>query len=170
MNFKLYTILLVVSLIACDKGAQNTEDQKPEINTGELSSTDIKNIKYTDYVLGNDASKLLIDWKKFQELNIQMGYLKEGDLSFFKNERLEVKSLFDSLKVGLPDTLATKPIISRFVVLETQALKLHNNLSMDNIAKATKLTSVEEVLVAFGHLNLQINKKLEFDANQYFKP
>jgi hypothetical protein len=41
---------------------------------------------------------------------------------------------------------------------------------MDNIEKATKLASVKEVLVAFGNLNLQINKKLEFDANQYFKP
>ena len=99
-----------------------------------------------------------------------MGYLKQGDLSFFKNEQAEVKALFDSLKTTIPDTINTKPIVSRFAVLETTSLKLQDNLNMDNIEKATKLASVKEVLVAFGNLNLQINKKLEFDANQFFKP
>lgn len=163
--------IIVISLIAftCEKKTDNTESQAPK-NVADLTSSDIKNLKYTDYILGNDGSKLFINWKKFQELNIQMGYLKQGDLSFFKNEKAEVKALFDSLKTTVPDTINTKPIVSRFAVLETKSLKLQDNLNMDNIEKATKLTSVKEVLVAFGNLNLQINKKLEFDANEYFKP
>jgi hypothetical protein len=154
---------------SCEKKRNDAENQTTADVT-DLTSSDIKNLKYTDYILGNDGSKLLIDWKKFQELNIQMGYLKQGDLSFFKNQKTEVKALFDSLKTTMPDTINTKPIVSRFAVLETKSLKLQDNLNMDNIEKATKLTSVKEVLVAFGNLNLQINKKLEFDANEYFKP
>lgn len=163
--------IIVISLIAftCERKTDNRESQAPK-NVADLTSSDIKNLKYTDYILGNDGSKLFINWKKFQELNIQMGYLKQGDLSFFKNEKAEVKALFDSLKTTIPDTINTKPIVSRFAVLETKSLKLQDNLNMDNIEKATKLTSVKEVLVAFGNLNLQINKKLEFDANEYFKP
>ncbi|TPV34783.1 hypothetical protein FJ651_04420 [Paucihalobacter ruber] len=165
----LYIIVISLIVFTCEKKTDNTESQAPK-NVADLTSSDIKNLKYTDYILGNDGSKLFINWKKFQELNIQMGYLKQGDLSFFKNEKAEVKALFDSLKTTVPDTINTKPIVSRFAVLETKSLKLQDNLNMDNIEKATKLTSVKEVLVAFGNLNLQINKKLEFDANEYFKP
>jgi len=170
MRYKLlYIVVGFLFAISCEKNS-NTLKNQTTVDVTDLTSSDIKNLKYTDYVLGSDGIKLLIDWKKFQELNIQIGYLKEGDLSFFKNEKAEVKALFDSLKTTIPDTINTKPVVSRFAVLETKSLKLQNNLNMDNIEKATKLTSVEEVLVAFGNLNLQINKKLEFDANEYFKP
>lgn len=170
MSHKLFLLILGLLLFfSCDQGKNQKVNQTTK-DVGDLTSSDIKSIKYTDFVMGNDASKLFIDWRKFQELNIQMGYLKQGDLSFFKNERTVVKSLFDSLKVSVPDTINTKPIVSRFAVLETQSLKLHNNLSMDNIEKATKLSSVKDVLVAFGNLNLQINKKLEYDANEYLRP
>jgi hypothetical protein len=165
----LFIILIFIGVFSCEETTDTSKNQTTK-NTAEITGSDIKNLKYTDYILGNDGNKLLINWNKFQELNIQMGYLKQGDLSFFKNEQAEVKALFDSLKTTIPDTINTKPIVSRFAVLETTSLKLQDNLNMDNIEKATKLASVKEVLVAFGNLNLQINKKLEFDANQFFKP
>lgn len=165
----LFIIFVFTGVFSCKKTTDISKNQTTK-NTAEITGSDIKNLKYTDYILGNDGSKLLINWNKFQELNIQMGFLKQGDLSFFKNEKAELQALFDSLKTSIPDTINTKPIISRFAVLETTSLKLQDNLNMDNIEKATKLASVKEVLVAFGNLNLQINKKLEFDANQYFKP
>lgn len=166
-----YLVLLTIIFSCQDKN--NTE----EINetgmtavSNEISAKDISDLKYTDYVLDNEANKMLIEWQKFQELNIQIGYLKQGDLNFFKNQQEEVKTLFDSLKVRLPEPINIKPIVSRITVLETKSLKLHTNLTADNINKATKLASVKEVLVAHANLILQINKKIEYDANVYERP
>lgn len=162
------SVLLIITAASC----KNKEEQavKEDTTSNGLTAKEISDLKYTDYVLDAKAKELLIDWQRFQELNIQMKYLKQGDLNFFKNEQSEVKVLFDSLKVNIPGAINIKPIISRITVLETKSLKLHSNLSLLNIEKATKLGSVKEVLVAYANLILQINKKIEYDANVYERP
>lgn len=164
------SMLLLVLISSCKNNNQEVLKTVEETTTTELTAQDINNLKYNDYVLDAKAQNLLIDWQRFQELNIQMGYLKQGDLNFFKNQQEEVQVLFDSLKVKIPKPINTKPIISRITVLETKALKLHTNLSLLNIEKATRLSSVKEVLVAYANLILQINKKIEYDANVYERP
>lgn len=157
---------------SCQNNNNPEEIKDTEINaaSNDISAKDINNLKYTDYILDTEAKKILIDWQRFQELNLQLGYLKQGDLSFFKNQQEEVKTLFDSLKVKVPEPINIKPIISRITVLETKSLKLHTNLTLSNIEKATKLASIKEVLVAHSNLILQINKKIEYDANVYERP
>ena len=49
-------------------------------------------------------------------------------------------------------------------------LKLNSLLLLDNISKNEQLQGLKEVFVAFSNLNLQINKKLEFEANNISKP
>ena len=166
----LLSIFTLVFITSCQNKKEVTQVVKADVNTTEITAKDIDKLKYTDYVLDNEAQNLLINWQRFQELNIQMGYLKQGDLNFFKNQKEEVKVLFDSLKVKVPEPINIKPIISRITVLETKSLKLHTNLSLVNIEKATKLASVKEVLVAYANLILQINKKIEYDANIYERP
>lgn len=157
---------------SCQNNNKPEEIKDTEINaaSNDISAKDINNLKYTDYILDIEAKKILIDWQRFQELNLQLGYLKQGDLSFFKNQQEEVKTLFDSLKVKVPEPINIKPIISRITVLETKSLKLHTNLTLSNVEKATKLASIKEVLVAHSNLILQINKKIEYDANVYERP
>ncbi len=165
-------IILIAMVCSCQNNNNPEEIKDTEINaaSNDISAKDINNLKYTDYILDTEAKKILIDWQRFQELNLQLGYLKQGDLSFFKNQQEEVKTLFDSLKVKVPEPINIKPIISRITVLETKSLKLHTNLTLSNVEKATKLASIKEVLVAHSNLILQINKKIEYDANVYERP
>lgn len=166
----LYCIILISIVFSCQKNNNNDETNQLKAKSDEISAKDINNLKYTDYILDVEAKKLLIDWQQFQELNIQMDYLKQGDLNFFKNEQKDVKTLFDSLKVKIPEPINVKPIVSRLTVLETKSLKLQTNLNLANMEKATKLSSIKEVLVAHANLILQINKKIEYDANVYDRP
>jgi hypothetical protein len=69
----------------------------------------------------------------------------------------------------MPSTLKTNPIISRTAIIETTLLRLHENLTLDNIENQLKLESVKEVLIAFSNLNYQINKKLERDLYEQIK-
>lgn len=157
-------------VFSCQNKTETSETIEKETTSNEISAKDINELKYTDYVLDAEAKNILMDWQRFQELNLQLGYLKQGDLNFFKNQQEEVKTLFDSLKVNIPEPINVKPIVSRITVLETKSLKLHTNLTLTNIEKATKLASIKEVLVAHANLILQINKKIEYDANVYERP
>lgn len=94
---------------------------------------------------------------------------KKADLSFFNGDRELLKTFLEEFKLGLPKTLATNPIISRTVIIETAALRCNDNFTLDNIAAKDKLESVKEVIVAFSNLNYQINKKIERDKYDKIK-
>ncbi|WP_296386623.1 hypothetical protein, partial [Winogradskyella sp.] len=130
----------------------------------------IENFDYTDYVLSENAEKVVANWEKYQEFAIQISYLKKADLSFFNGDKILLKTFIKEFKVGIPDTLQTNPIVSRQVIIETKLLKLNENLTIDNIDGKTKLLGVKDVLIAFSDLNYQINKKLERDIYDKIEP
>ncbi|WP_422106790.1 hypothetical protein [Winogradskyella sp.] len=166
---KIACILLNLSLlllVSCG------EDNKPSTINDDTSATDqkkaitakaIEDFKFTDYVLSSNGEQVVVNWDKYQELAIQVSYLKKADLSFFNGDKALLKGFIDTLKLEIPDTLQTNPIISRTTIIETTLLRLNENLTLDNIDYSLKLQSVEEVLIAFSNLNYQINKKLEKD-------
>ncbi|WP_299120940.1 hypothetical protein [uncultured Winogradskyella sp.] len=123
----------------------------------------IENFEYKDYALSSESEDAIAEWENYQELAIQISYLKKADLSFFNSDKEELKEFINDFKTATPKQFLVNPIISRTAILETMLLKLNENLTLDNIDGADKLQSVKEVLVAFSNLNYQINKKLEYD-------
>ena len=147
-----------------------------EVNTEEnttqqpiITAKAIEGFKYTDYVLSPRGENAVADWEKYQELAIQISYLKKADLSFFNGDKELLKKFITEFKAQTPSLLKTNPIISRTVIIETALLRLNENLTLDNIDNKLKLKSVKEVLVAFSNLNYQINKKLERDLYEKIK-
>lgn len=141
------------------KDIVESQDTKPAITTQT-----IEKLKYLDYALSNDAEKAVSEWDKYQELAIQIKYLKKADLSFFNGDEALLKAFIKAFKADLPDVLQTNPIESRIVVLETKLLKLHDDLTLSNIDTSVQLTSIKDVFIAFSNFNFQVNKKLEFDV------
>lgn len=164
--------LFFVMLISCgnDKGAQEPLDNKADNEGVEITTKAIQNLDYSDYVLSNEAEKELANWEKYQELAIQVNYLKKADLSFFNGDKELLKKFLEEFKIGLQEKLKTNPIISRMAIVETSILRLNDNLTLDNISGKDKLESVKEVIVAFSNLNYQINKKLESDKYSNIQP
>lgn len=159
-----YIIVFLIFIYGCN-GASNQKPEEPENVTEEITSNDIESLRYDDYTLSNDSEKALENWVKYHELNEQMEYLKKGDFTFLIGEKKILKAFINDFKVEMPETIKTAPILSRITVLETKLLKLSSTLKLDNIDKVTKLGCVKELLIAMSNLNLQINKKFEFDAN-----
>lgn len=173
MRFKiLYFSFLCMIVISCKTDTQNTETKTPinENLSKIITKKEIENLRYNDYILSNDASNVAIDWQKYQELNTQIEYLKKADLSFFKNDITLMTAFINDFKAEIPNALKTNEINSRITALETKMLKLNSLLSLDNIPKNEQIEGVKEVFIAFSNLNLQINKKLEFEANNILKP
>lgn len=159
-------LLFLLFVFSCNNAedANNLQDDNKEAQTSEITAKKIEGLQYLDYALSTEAIAEVIDWPMFQELQTQMNYLKQADLSFFTSERKVLDSLMLDLRIQTPEKLKTKPILARINVVKTKILKLHSNLILDNVATEVKIESIRELLQSTSNLNLQINKKLEFDT------
>ena len=70
----------------------------------------------------------------------------------------------------MPSQFRTNPIISRNAIIETELLKLNENLTIDNISRDEKLLNIKALFISFSNLNYQINKKLEDDFYSKIQP
>lgn len=159
-------------LMSCGEDKPSTEVSETEntIQKPTITTKAIENFDYTDYALSAESENALADWEKYQELAIQISYLKKADLSFFNGEKAILKKFMDEFKAGTPKQFLTNPIISRTVILETSILRLNENLRLSNVDESTRLLNIKDVLIAFSNLNYQINKKLERDIYDKIQP
>lgn len=174
MNLKFFaTCLLLVLVLSCKSEGQSeksTETVKQDLNTSKVTANDIAALKYVDIDLGVSAKQAISDWQNFIEYRNQLTFLKSGDLSFFQGEKKVLIEFLVELKKDLPKSLDTQIIQARLTVLSTRVLELNGNLILENIDKKVLLGSIQSLLESNSNLNLQINKKLEFDQNNIFKP
>ncbi len=159
-------------LLSCgdNKTSTDVSDIENSAQTPVLTAKAIENFDYKEYALSSESEKALTNWEKYQELAIQISYLKKADLSFFREDKKDLRQFIKEFKAGIPKEFLTNPIISRTVIVETTLLKLNENLSLDHVNDRTKLLSIKEVLVAFSNLNYQINKTLERNLYDQIQP
>ena len=172
MKIKLAIIgIISVLFFSCDDDKTSSEgtDIETKVQKNPITKKTIELFEYKDYSLSNDSETEVADWKKYQELAIQISYLKKADLSFFNGDKELLKKFINKFKVQIPDTLNTNHITSRIAIVETRILRLNENLTLDNIDDDDKLESVKEIMIAFSNLNYQINKKLVRDKNSKIK-
>ena len=161
--------LVFIMLLGCSGEQQtsaDTDNSEKKDTAFKITAKTIENFDYADYGLSSEGENAVKDWEKYQELAIQIGYLKKGDLSFFNGDKKLLKKFVETFKVEIPDELRTNPIESRVIIVETTLLRLNENLTLDNIDNQLKLDSVKEVVVAFSNLNFLINKKLIRDKGE----
>ena len=160
-------LLSVLIFIGCKSEPKveeiNSEDQEKAYT---LSAEDIEKLDYTDYVLSPDSEQALLDWQKYQELQVSIELLKKANLSFFKIEKNIMKEFVTELKANQPEIVTTPAIRSRMTVLETNILRLQNLSNLDNIKKKELLEAIKELLIADVNVKLQINKKFEKASQQ----
>lgn len=147
----------------------NAETQE-QINARTIYQKDVEAIRYTEFGLSTDSQEGVADWQKFHELNTQIELLKKADLSFFAGERLLLQTFLSELRAEIPESLKTNEISARLTAVNTKAQKLHSMLTINNISKEQQLQAIKELLITVSNLNLQINKKFEFDKNNIVKP
>ena len=173
MKIGLYVLsFFCFMFISCgdDKGTTEVVETENKNQKPAITSKAIEDFDYTDYALSPESEETLVNWEEYQELAIQISYLKKADLSFFNSDKDELKKFIDQFKIETPKELLINSIISRTVILETMLLKLNESLTLDSIDGKLKLLNVKEVLVAFSNLNYQINKKLESDIYSKIQP
>ena len=147
-----------------------TDVENNTISSNYLYAKDIQEIKYTEYVLSDLAEQKTSEWQKFQVLLTQIELLKKGNLSFFIDDKTVLKGFIDDLKKEIPTDLNKPSIAVRLVVLETSMYKLEETANLNNVQEQFLLNAVEEFLIAYNNLILQINKNLEKESQNIIKP
>ncbi|MFT5627722.1 MAG: hypothetical protein ACJA1H_000971 [Glaciecola sp.] len=173
MRTVLLALLSVCFLITNCKGDKFSEviiETQEQIDAKTISQKDIASIRYDDFGLSTDSQKAVNDWQKFQDLKIQVELLKKGDLIYFSGDPLIVQTLLQELRTEMPVKLQTNEIFARITALDTKTQKLNSLLRISNIEKDEKLEAIKEFLITTSNLNLQINKKFEFEKNNVLKP
>lgn len=165
-------VILILSVLSCNNSDSNSANQNYSTQNQNdiITEKKIEQLKYLDYTLSTEANEVVLQWPMYQELQTQINFLQKADLTFFTSDRKVLDSLMLDLNTQVPEKLQTKPIMSRIDVVKTKLLKLQSNLTIDNVATETKIESIRELLQANSNLNLQINKKLEFDTFNKITP
>ena len=108
MKMKIFLNVLCLAcllLISCGDDKNETEDvdaaKKAQQQQPLITEDAIEKFDYTDYALSSESEERLENWKKYQELAIQISYLKKADLSFFNSEKEPLKKFLDEFKMNL---------------------------------------------------------------------
>jgi hypothetical protein len=168
----IFCLFVLALQLQCNNAKDvNAENLSENIDKShKITSEDISQIKYTEYVLSNQVEEKTKDWQKFQNLQDHIEVLKKGDISFFKDDKAILQSFITDLKNEIPESLNAPSIIVRLTVLETTLFKLDEILNLQSMAKQSILDNIKDVLIAHNNLILQINKKVEKDSQKIVKP
>jgi hypothetical protein len=168
---KYYIGLLFILALSCKKEdtalkTKNSSNKKEALLTKE----DIASIKFKDYLLDSKASILTSEWKSYQTISAEIEKIKSLNFDFFKKEKDIFNTTFKEFQTNIPEGLNAQPIRARALVLETHMYRLRDELGFKKKLYKSDLKYVKEVFVALSNLNLQINKKLEKEAQIIIKP
>jgi hypothetical protein len=165
MKHVAFFLSLFLVLGCKSKTEQTTTDASDQEKDSErITAKDIENLKYTDYVLSAEAKEAVLNWQRYQELTMQLDYLKKADFSFFGGKNEILMTFLSDLRTDMPQNIATPAIKERLIALETKLLKLHSTLKLSTAKKAEILSNIKELLVATSNFHLQINKKFELES------
>ncbi|MBF8151519.1 hypothetical protein ITJ86_16570 [Winogradskyella sp. F6397] len=174
MNIRLVLLFLsCLMVLSCNEDTNTTKDLETSENTSQnkkITAKTIEAITYEDYALSSEAEAEVVTWERYHELATQLSYLKKADFSFFNGDIDLLKKFIKEFDAQMPSQFRTNPIISRNAIIETELLKLNENLTIDNISRDEKLLNIKALFISFSNLNYQINKKLEDDFYSKIQP
>lgn len=161
---------LLFCLTACNDVKTESSQTKQEHDTQIVSKETISNLDFIEFVLDAKAEKLFETWAKYIEIQNLTTNIKQGDLSFFKDNSELLIALIEDFKATVPEQIDSPSIWVRIKALETKMYKLESAVSLPTTNKQDLTASIKELLIAFSNFNLQINKKFEKESQNIQKP
>ncbi|WP_303316941.1 hypothetical protein Q4Q34_09065 [Flavivirga abyssicola] len=174
MRIKTLSILsLLIMFFSCKKDQENSTNNTESNDSKEITEKDISKINYIDFALDLKTEDVVKDWQEYYQLQDAITNIKKGDLSFFNDNeenKATINTLLKELKVKIPKEINSPSIVARITALETKLYKLEGLSNLPTTSKKELTATIKDFLVAFSNLNLQINKKIEFDSRKIEKP
>ena len=164
-------ICLLFCLLACNSSKnENVSDAQNKVDSLKITKEGISKLDYIEFVLDEKADNLFENWASYSQLDNHLSDLKQGDISFFKENPELLDALLKDFKETLPEEINSPAILARIKELETKIYKLQSITIISNGNKNDLYPVIKELLISFSNFNLQINKKFEKEAQNIQKP
>lgn len=167
--------ILVLSLITILMSCKNTQDEsslenKDENISKDITEKDLSKLDFIEFNLDVKTKKVIENWEEYNQLQGVITNVKKADLSFFRDNKEEIKVLFKDLLLNIPTEVNTDATLARIVALETKLYKLESLSNLSTTSKKELSKVIQEFLESFSNLNFQMNKKIEKDNQIIEKP
>ena len=158
--FFLPLILMFISLISCGNPSEQIETKEENIETTILFGE-------TDFVfpdLSENAKNYGMQWGGFEDFEIEAKSLNGSTIDGLRTKTTRLILSLDSISKKVPDTLNTKPIVSRLMVAKTRAMLLQQEVQKVTIDSIRLQLQIKEMNIAAKNLIIQVNEKFLKDA------
>jgi len=164
-------ICLFFCLLACNQTEkENISDSQNKADSLKVTKEDISKLNFIEFVLDEKAEALFKNWTSYSDLSNHISNLKQGDISFFKDDPELLDAFLKDFKETVPEQINTPAILARIKELETKIYKLQSITKITNGNKTALYPVIKELLISFSNFNLQINKKFEKESQNIQKP
>lgn len=171
MLIKTLKILCLFALIqSCNKKQNDNTGDVNQEQESKITLQDIAKFDYVEYALDDKTATIIQDWEEYKQLENFISEIKNGDFTFITDNEKAVKLAVEQFKDNIPKELKSPSIEARILVVETKLFKLESLYNLSSTSREELLSITKDFLTSFSNLNLQMNKKLEFDNRIIEKP
>ncbi len=153
-------IAIFLSLASCGNSSEEIETTQENIETTIIFGE--KNFVFPN--LSEAAKNYGMQWGAFEDFEIEAKSLNGSTIDGLRAKTTRLINSLDSISKKVPDTLNTKPIVSRLMVAKTRAMLLQQEVQKRNIDSARLQLQIKEMNNAAKNLIIQINEKFLKDA------
>ena len=158
--FFLSLIIISISLASCGNSSEEIETTQENIETTIIFGE--KNFVFPN--LSENAKNYGMQWGAFEDFEIEAKSLNGSTIDGLRTKSTRLINSLDSISKKVPDTLNTKPIVSRLMVAKTRAMLLQQEVQKRVIDSARLQLQIKEMNNAAKNLIIQINEKFLKDA------
>ena len=159
--FSIVICIISFNFLSCEDLSKkdNATLQTPVINNSLYGNPDFV---FPDF---SKSAKLEVShWGAYEDFDAELKTLNGNTIEILKVKSSKLVSHLDSLIKKIPDTLNTKAIFSRVVVVKTRSLLLSQELEKPHVDSIQLQNYIDEMNISGKNLIIQINEKFEKDA------
>ena len=158
--FLLSFIMIFLSLLSCGSPSEEIETTQENIESTIIFGE--SNFVFPN--LSENAKNYGMQWGAFEDFEIEAKSINGSTIDGLRTKTTRLISSLDSITKKVPDTLNTKPVVSRLMVAKTRAMLLQQELQKRNVDSIKLQIQIKEMNNAAKNLIIQINEKFLKDA------
>ncbi len=159
MKFIIPVLLIIGFTFSCG----NSSEEKKTQSTSFDNSIIFGSTGFDFPQLSAPAKEQAVHWGVLEDFLSEAKNVNGSNYQDLRNRSEILKQYSDSLFKNIPDTLNTKPINSRLLVLKTRSALLFQTSHQATLDSSKVQNSIEELNVAVKNFLIQLNEKFQKD-------
>ena len=161
MKTLISSILLLLMLISCG------DTSEENLGVQETSKDSTATYGFSNFIfpkLSKNAEELVAEWPIFEDFQLEASSINGRTIQELRVQTPRLLAHTDSLSKKIPDSLNTRPIASRLIIVKTRAQLLHQVVNRGRVDSIKLQDALNEMNLSVRDFITQLNGKLQKDA------